>query len=129
MNAKNKGGHYSSGCPLPIVLFFLLLATQLFGQQINMRDAKETARIAVGLVIPDSVQIVTADVDMDGRILTYDAALIARYVLGLHDANCHCGKIVIINSKKYIIGDVYQEKRRKRRIEDAKGRLNVHHTK
>jgi len=94
-----------------------------------MRDAKETARIAVGLVIPDSVQIVTADVDMDGRILTYDAALIARYVLGFKDSNCHCGEIVIINNKKYIIGDVYQEKRRKHRIEDAKGGLNVHHTK
>ena len=126
MNAKNEGGHFGAGC---LLLIFLFLSTQVFGQQINMKDATETAKIAVGLVTPDNIQIIVADVDLDGRILTYDAALIARYVVGFQDANCHCGEIVIINNKKYIIGDVYQEKRRKHRIEDAKGGLNVHHTK
>lgn len=98
------------------IVFLTLLSTNLFAQ-INLKDANETAKIAVGLVAPDSIQAVTADVDMDGRILCYDAALIARFVAGFNDSNCHCGEIVIINGKKAIIGDVYKDKKRLQIIE------------
>jgi len=114
MNAKNKGGHYGSGCLLPIILFFLFLATHVFGQQINMQDADQTAKIVIGSIQPDSIQIITADVNFDGTINILDVICIVGYVYNFYCSNSHCGEIVIINSKKYIIGDVYREKRRKK---------------
>ena len=50
------------------IVFLTLLSTSLFAQ-INLKDATETAKIAIGLIQPTDIQLVTADVDLDGRIM------------------------------------------------------------
>jgi hypothetical protein len=50
---------------------------------ITSQDAYETAQIAMGNATPSTYQTVIADVDDDGRILMWDASLIARYAAGM----------------------------------------------
>jgi len=50
---------------------------------ITSQDAYETAQIAMGNSTPSSYQSIIADVDGDGRILMWDASLIARYSAGI----------------------------------------------
>ncbi|MDW7679359.1 MAG: FlgD immunoglobulin-like domain containing protein [bacterium] len=50
---------------------------------ITSYDAVLTARHALGLEELNSYQQIAADVDRDGKILTFDATLIARYVVEL----------------------------------------------
>jgi hypothetical protein len=50
---------------------------------ITSQDAYEAAQIAMGNSTPSSYQSVIADVDGDGRILMWDASLVARYSAGI----------------------------------------------
>lgn len=55
-------------------------------------DAALTLQAAVGLIQLDSLQQKAADADQDSRITAYDAALVARYVVGFKDSCSHVGE-------------------------------------
>lgn len=73
---------------------------------ITESDAKLTAEIAVGLVQPSYVQTIVCDVNCDGQITTFDAALIQQYATGVEPTHqSMVGEKVIINGTTYIYGD------------------------
>lgn len=55
-------------------------------------DAALALQAAVGLIQLDSLQYQAADVDQDGHVHAYDAALIARYVVGYQDEGIGIGE-------------------------------------
>lgn len=55
-------------------------------------DAALTLQAAVGLIQLDSLKYRSADVDQDGHVHAYDAALIARYVVGYQDSGISIGE-------------------------------------
>ncbi len=70
---------------------------------INMYDAALTLRHAVGVETLDPQNQLAADVDKDGKIYAFDAALIARYVVELPQIeNDHVGEWIFLpESKQY----------------------------
>ena len=64
-------------------------------QIITMYNAALTLRHAVGIDTLSSNSQIAADVDIDGQVIAFDAALIARYVVELaHLGNDHVGEWV-----------------------------------
>ena len=68
---------------------------------ITMYNAALALRHAVGVEILSSNSLIAADVDKSGDVLAFDAALIARYVVGLPQfENDHAGEWIFLPSQR-----------------------------
>lgn len=66
-------------------------------------DAALTLQAAVGFRQLDSLQRLAADVNRDSIVSAFDAALIARYVVGFNDSCCHVGEWIFSPQEKQFL--------------------------
>ncbi|MDZ7333716.1 MAG: FG-GAP-like repeat-containing protein [candidate division KSB1 bacterium] len=85
--------------------------SDLNSETIIAYDAALTLQVAVEKLPLDSLQWLAANADQDSFITAYDAALIARYVVGYRDSNSAVGKWVFSPTQR-TIHDLAQEHHR-----------------
>ena len=74
--------------------------TNFDSETILAYDAALTLQAAVRMNKLDSLQQIAADADQDSTITAFDAALIARHVVGFEDSGSHVGEWVFSPGKK-----------------------------